>query len=320
MSSQVLYDSPGPRTRRYTLIGSLVFGALALAGLYAFVYRPLAANNQFSADLWGPLADPSNENFPLVWDRIRTGFANTLAAAALAIAASLIIGTALGVLRFRLAAVVAAPRPRTASARWWAVRTAVWVLNVVTRVFVEFFRGLPVVLTIFFTARILPEYGVDLPTRYFLVIGLALYNSVIIGEILRSGMANLPRGQREAAEAIGLSGTQTVLSILLPQAFRIMLPALISQVVVVLKDTSLGFIISYEEALQVASQIIQVLHNPIQVYAVIAAIYIALNYTLSRLATYAQRRIARGRKSPPGAVVPDVLVPSRLGGAGEGPL
>jgi glutamate transport system permease protein len=320
VSSQVLYDNPGPRTRRYTLIGSLAFGALALAGLYAFVYRPLAANNQFSADLWGPLVDPSNENFPLVWDRIRTGFGNTLAAAALAIVASVIAGTALGVLRFLLAAAVAVPRPRSAGPRWWAIRSLVWFLNVVTRVFVEFFRGLPVVLTIFFTARILPEYGIDMPTRYFLVIGLALYNSVIIGEILRSGMANLPRGQREAAEAIGLSRLQTVLSILLPQAFRIMLPALISQVVVVLKDTSLGFIISYEEALQVASQVIQVLHNPIQVYTVIAAIYITLNYSLSKLAVYAQRRVARGKKSPPGAVVPDVLTPSRLGGAGEGPV
>jgi glutamate transport system permease protein len=307
--SSVLYDNPGPKTRLYTLIGSVVFAVLALLGLYAFVYRPLDQKGQFSADLWAPLVDPSDENFPLVWDRLFTGFQNTLIAAAMAITLSLVAGTGLAVLRFRLAESVRGRRS--------PLRVLLWVLNAVTKMFVEFFRGLPVVLTIFFTARILPDYGVDLPPRYYLVIGLGLYNSVIIGEILRSGMANLPRGQREAAQAIGLTGLQTVLLILLPQAYRIMLPALISQVVVVLKDTSLGFIISYEETLQISGQIIQALHNPMQTYAVVGAIYIAINYSLSRLAVYVQRRVARGKKAPPGAIIPDVTKPSRLGGAGE---
>jgi len=133
---------------------------------------------------------------------------------------------------------------------------------------------------------------------YSLVIGLTIYNGVVIGEILRSGMEGLPRGQREAADAIGLSTFQTIRLVLLPQAYRIMLPALISQLVVVLKDTSLGFIITYEEILRVAGQTVQVLGNGIQTYVVVGAIYIAANYTLSKIAEYTQRRMARGRKTP----------------------
>jgi glutamate transport system permease protein len=315
--ASVLYDVPGPRARRVTLLSSLGVGALVLWGVYAWVYLPLDERGQFSYDLWGPLVDPSHELFALVWQRLGEGFLNTLIAAALAIVASLVFGTALGVLRFRLADIARGPRPRLRTpgvpvARRLPVVGWYWTergLGAVSRVFVEFFRGLPVVITIFFTAGILSEYGVRIEPLYYLVIGLALYNMVVIGEILRSGMANLPRGQQEAAEALGLSGLQTVLTILLPQSYRVMLPALISQVVVVLKDTSLGFIISYEEVLRVGGQIVQNLSNPIQVYAVIAVIYISVNYLVSRVAVYAQRRIAQGRKTPPVAEVPDATAP-----------
>ncbi|MDQ1676165.1 MAG: glutamate transport system permease protein [Actinomycetota bacterium] len=323
--ASVLYDAPGPRARRLTVVTSVVVGALLAYALYAWVYQPLADKGQFTHEKWGALVDPSDENFPLVWQRLGIGFRNTLTAAALSIVASVVLGTALAVLRFRLADVARGPRPRLGAAgrrpafgrvpvvlRYWCERA----LGLVTRVFVEFFRGIPVLITIFFTARILPEYGVRLSPLYFLVIGLTLYNMVVIGEILRSGMANLPRGQKEAADAIGLSPLQTIVSILLPQSYRVMLPALISQVVVVLKDTSLGFVISYEEVLRIGGQIIQSLSNPIQVYIVIAVIYILINYLISRLAVYVQRRVARGRKTPPGAVVPRVAVPDTAPGVG----
>jgi glutamate transport system permease protein len=315
--TSVLYDVPGPRARRITLLSSIAAGALVLWGLYAWVYRPLDDLGQFAYELWGPLVDPSNELFPLVWQRLAEGFRNTIIAASAAIAASLVLGTALGVLRYRLADIARGPRPALRTPGVPVVRRLpvvgwYWTergLGAVSRVFVEFFRGLPVVITIFFTAGILSQYGVQVEPLYYLVVGLTLYNLVVIGEILRSGMANLPPGQKEAAEALGLSGLQTVVTILLPQSYRVMLPALISQVVVVLKDTSLGFIISYEEVLRVGGQIIQNLSNPIQVYVVIAAIYILVNYLVSRLAVYVQRRVAEGRKTPPGAVVPEVTMP-----------
>ena len=299
MSQQtsVLYDVPGPRQRRITLITSIVASVVLLVVAYLLIYRPLDAKGQFSMELWGPLVDPSNENFPLVWDRIGLGFKNTLIAAALAIVSSLVVGTLLAVLRIQLKSLTRRRFTGLATPLAYLLRGLSVLLSAVTRVCVEVFRGLPVVITIFFVARGFPEFGISFDTLWYLVIGLTIYNSVVIAEILRSGMEGLPGGQAEAAAAIGLSPAQTTRMILLPQAFRIMLPALISQLVVVLKDTSLGFIISYEETLNIGKQIIGVLGNPIQVYVVIAVLFITVNYSLSKLAQYVQRRLSRGRRS-----------------------
>jgi glutamate transport system permease protein len=303
MSNQqaVLYDAPGPRTRRITLVSSLLAAILVLIGAYFLVYKPLDAKGQFSMELWGPLVNPQHEYFNPVWHRLGEGFRATLTAAALAITSSLFLGTGLAILRVQLKALARQRFTGLAAPAGLLLRANSWLLVIVTRFFVEVFRGMPVVITIFFVSVALPQFGLDFGTAlWYLVVGLTLYNMVVIGEILRSGMEGLPGGQREAAEALGLSNLQTTLTVLLPQSFRIMLPALIGQLVVVLKDTSLGFIISYEEVLRVSSQIIQAVDdpNPIQVYVVVGTLYIAVNYALSKLAQYAQGRIARGRKTP----------------------
>ncbi|WP_320064573.1 amino acid ABC transporter permease [Micromonospora sp. RTGN7] len=319
MSQQsVLYDVPGPRQRRITLIGSLLATVVLLVGAYFLVYRPLDTKGQFTMELWGPLIDPSNENFSLVWDRIGVGFKNTLTAAVLAIAGSLVVGTLLALLRIQLKSLTRRRFTGVATPLGYLLRGLSVLLSAVTRVFVEVFRGLPVVITIFFVARGFPEFGISLDRLWYLVIGLTIYNSVVIAEILRSGMEGLPGGQGEAAAAIGLSPMQTTRMILLPQAFRIMLPALISQLVVVLKDTSLGFIISYEETLTIGKQIIGVLDNPIQVYVVIAVLFILVNYSLSKLAQYVQRRLARGRKTAgtPAQNPPPAALASQAEGTG----
>ncbi|MEH0936758.1 amino acid ABC transporter permease [Micromonospora psammae] len=323
MSQQtsVLYDVPGPRQRRITLISSLVAAVVLLVGAYFLIYRPLADKGQFSMELWGPLVDPANENFALVWERIGIGFKNTLTAAALAIVASLVVGTLLAVLRIQLKSLTQRRFTGLATPLAYLLRGVSLLLSAVTRVCVEVFRGLPVVITIFFVARGFPEFGISMDTLWYLVIGLTIYNSVVIAEILRSGMEGLPGGQREAAAAIGLSPLQTTRMILLPQSFRIMLPALISQLVVVLKDTSLGFIISYEETLNIGKQIIGVLGNPIQVYVVIAVLFIVVNYSLSKLAQYLQRRLSQGRKTantPAQNPPPAALMSQTEGGGGGG--
>jgi glutamate transport system permease protein len=163
---------------------------------------------------------------------------------------------------------------------------------------IELLRGVPVVMAIFFASRVLPEVGVDLSLLWYLVIGLTAYNSVVIGEIIRAGVAALPRGQTEAAYAIGLTRWGALRLILLPQAFRIMLPALISQLVVILKDTSLGAFISYEELLRRGSFAVQNLRNPLQLYLLIGALFISVNYGLGRLAVVVERRVSRGRRTP----------------------
>lgn len=314
MSEQaVLYDAPGPRAKRITMVASIVTSAVIAVGVYFLVYLPLNEREQFSMELWGPLVNPGNEYFTTVWGRLADGFVATLKAAALAILASLVLGTALAILRIQLKALLQRRFVGLAQPLAYLLRGLSWALNTVTRIFVEIFRGIPVVITIFFVWRGFPSTGVDLGnTMWYLVIGLTIYNMVVIAEILRSGMEGLTGGQKEAADAIGLSSFQTTRLVLLPQAFRIMLPALISQLVVILKDTSLGFIIGYQDALRIGRSMAQELTNQIQMYFVIGVVFILVNYSLSKLAQYAERRLAKGRKTaklPAGKVPATLLLP-----------
>ena len=266
----VLYDAPGPRSRRNTLIGSVVAGVLVLAVVVVVVVR-LAEQDQFSAERWDSLVDPTTKEFPLVWTRLFIGLQATLAAAILAVLFSLVVGTLLAVTRL-------------VSAPWYR-----WLVVGL----IELLRGLPVVVTIYFANRALPVLGIDLPVLAYLVIGLTLYNSVIIAEIVRAGVNSLPRGQAEAAAAVGMTRGQSLRLIQLPQAFRVMLPTLISQLVVVLKDTALGFIILYPELLRTGQIVVQTTRNPLQMFFVIAVIFILINYSLGRLAIYVERRLSR---------------------------
>lgn len=282
----VLYDAPGPRARRRELVGTVVV-LIGFAVLAFVVFRRLADRGQFDSELWAPWVNPSSDEFGDVWSLVGKGAVATLVAAALAILLSLALGVLLGVGRMMLG-------------RWGRVPIIV---------FIELFRGLPVVVTIVFVWRAIVELGVDISmlpgerALWYLVIGLTLYNSVIIAEILRAGVAALPRGQGEAARAVGLTEGQVMRSVLLPQAFRIMLPALISQLVVILKDTSLAAVIGlgYLELLRRGNQISQVLDNPIQSLFIIAIMFIAINYALSRLAVYVERRVGSSGRTDDGA-------------------
>ncbi|MGW3472163.1 amino acid ABC transporter permease [Saccharopolyspora sp. NPDC000995] len=273
MTNSVLYEAPGPVAKRRSLLASLIIGSVLLA-IVAWVLVQLGQQGQLTAEKWGPLLDPTNGTFGPLWTLMGQGLANTLIAAALAMAFSLVIGTLLTITRL-----VSAPWYR------WAVVGLI-----------ELLRGVPVVIAIFFASRVLPSLGIDLSAMWFLVIGLTAYNSVIIAEIVRAGILALPKGQGEAAYAIGLRRSQVMTSVLLPQAFRAMLPALISQLVVILKDTSLGFILAYVDVVRQAQVIIQNLNNPIQTYFVVAVLFILINYALSKLATYTERRLSRARK------------------------
>lgn len=289
--ASVLYDAPGPKGRRRTLIISIVAGVLALLGVYQFVYLPLKARDQLSYERWSSLIDPNDPNFALVWDRLWIGIQATLTAAALAVVCSLAFGTVLAIVRLQLIALSARRYRGLPAPLAWTLRILTTGLNVVSRVFIEFARGLPVVVTLFVCWRLFTGFETSL---WPLVIGLSIYNGVVIAEVIRSGMQGLPKGQREAADSIGLSPLQAIWLIQLPQAIRIMLPALISQMVVIVKDTSLGgVIIAYEELLAIARQIIQVLANPLQVWTVVAVIFIIINYALSKLAVFAERRLSR---------------------------
>ncbi|RJK96473.1 amino acid ABC transporter permease [Vallicoccus soli] len=277
MSTSTLYDVAGPRTRRRILVGSLV-GTALLAVLVALAVQRLAANDQFDPELYEPFFQE-----PQLYDRLLTGILGTLEAAGYALVLALVLGTVLAAGRL----------------------SSTPLLRVPSRLVVEFFRGVPLLLLIFFFYLGFPRaFGINLPSLWALVFGLTLYNGAVIAEIIRAGVLSLPRGQREAGVAIGMSDGQVMRTILLPQAFRTMLPALISQLVVLLKDTSLGFIIVYGELLRIGQQLIQFFDNPVQMSVVLAAIYITINALLSRLATYVEGRQRRGRGGGPSAAAP----------------
>lgn len=295
MTASVLYDAPGPRARRNTLIFTTI-ALVALAGVVALAILQLGRNGQLDGAKWGPIFNPGNKYFLAVWKSLGTGLLVTVEAAAITLVLALAIGTVLSVLRFT----------STPAYRWLVVGV------------VELLRGLPVVITIFFAARVLPELGVKLPPLWYLVIGLTAYNCVIIAEILRSGIAALPRGQAEAAYAVGMTRFQVLRLILLPQAFRIMLPALISQLVVIVKDTSLGFLVvfGFSEFVRAANTVIQFLGGaeginlPLQMYLAVAIVFILINYGLGKLAEYIDRRSSRSKKAPADVAAPPVLVDS----------
>ena len=275
MSQQtVLYDAQGPKARRRTAVGTVV-ALLVLAGVGYVVVDRLIERDQFSMEKWGPLINPDNESFDAVWRLLGEGVVNTLRAAAVAMLLSVVLGTIIAVARLSAGRVGRIP-----------------LIGLI-----ELFRGLPVVVLVYFGVRVLPDVGVDLrglpggQELWGLVIGLTAYNMVIFAEVIRAGVASLPKGQREAALATGLTNGQTMRIVLLPQAFRVMLPAIISQLIVVLKDTSLvTFIANYDELLSQGESIRRNLDNPIQTFVVIALMYIAINYLLGRLAQYIQRR------------------------------
>jgi glutamate transport system permease protein len=266
VSEAVLYDVAGPRGRRRILLGSVAGVLLVVVVLGAAVAR-LAAKGSFDAELWRVLTESAVQRL------IGRGLVATLRAALVAMVLSMAVGAVLAVGRL--------------SRRAWVARPAgAWV---------ELFRGLPLLLLIFFLFLALPAVGITISVFWALVAGLTLYNSAVLGEIFRAGILSLPRGQTEAAYAIGLRRGQTLRLILIPQAVRRMLPALISQLVTLLKDTSLGFVIAYAELLRVGRNAVEFLGGPysIPVYTAIAVVYIAVNASLSFLARWLDRRTRR---------------------------
>ena len=266
MSEAVLYDTVGPRGRRRILVGS-VAGVVLVAVVVGAAVARLAAKGRFDPELWRVLTQGDVQRL------LADGLAATLRAAAFAMVLSMAVGGLLAI-------------GRLSRRRWLAMPVGAWV---------ELFRGLPLLLLILFLFLGLPAVGVTVSTFWALVAGLTLYNSAVIGEIFRAGILSLPKGQTEAAYAIGLRRGQTLRLVLVPQAVRLMLPALISQAVTLLKDTSLGFVIAYAELLRVGRNAVEFLGGSysIPIYTAIAVIYIAVNASLSFLARWLDRRTRR---------------------------
>lgn len=266
MAASVLFDAPGPKTRarhRVYAIGS----AIVLGALMALVVWRLYDKNQFAQIFWEPFVTPRIVNVLL------DGLFQTLRAAVFAIAGALVFGLLFGVGKLS----------DHRSVRWPS-----WVV-------VEFFRAVPLLMVIIATWYYLGAKPGP-PAFWSLVIGLVLYNGAVLAEIFRAGINAVPAGQAEAAYAIGMRKSAVMRIVLIPQAVKIMLPAMISQTIVALKDTSLGYAILAPGLTYAGKLVFGEFRNIIQTGLVLAAVYITLNLLLSWLATWAQRRFAGERK------------------------
>ncbi|SNS91803.1 amino acid ABC transporter membrane protein 2, PAAT family [Geodermatophilus pulveris] len=276
MTTPVLFDLPGPRARRRIRIATAV-GGLLVAALVALVLVRLAGNGQLEAQRWAVLFDPASQ----VPQALGQALLRTLQVALI----GMVLATALGLL---LAV------GRLSEHRW---------VRIVVSTAIEFFRAVPLLVLIFALFFLLPKFGIRLSAFWALVGGLVLYNGAVLGEIFRAGILSVDRGQREAAYGLGMRKTQVMTLVLLPQATRRMLPVLIAQLVVLLKDTSLGFIISFPELLRGARSLVEFFtlqfgnQYTFQLYVAAAVVYIVINLLLSWLARYAEGRTRRSAKT-----------------------
>ena len=263
-----LFDPPGPRARRrhavLTALGILIAGAaLALA------LRKLAQASQLQGYMWAAFGKPE------VWtEYLIPGLWGTFVAAAISVLLAGVFGLVFGVGRLS------------------RYRTVRWGCGAV----VEFFRAVPVLIMMIFAFSLYAGNQV-FPSAFnplaAVVTGLTLYNGSVIAELVRSGVHNLPKGQTEAGLSIGLAPAQILLAIQLPQALTAMLPALIGQMVVVLKDSALGYAITYQELLNWSKTLGSAYANTVPAYLVAALLFIVINYSLTNIAERVQRRVSR---------------------------
>lgn len=272
--SSLLFDAPGPkalkRIRIINWVAGIVF-AIILVLIIMRLHNPPDGENQLSWELWKPALDGE------AWsDFYLPGLYATLRATLLAVIGSVVFGLVFGIGRL--------------------------IPNVIVRgicgVVIEFCRAVPVLIMMIFFWRAFAFAGLPSPSYWSVVLSLILYNGSVVAELVRSGVGNLPNGQHEAAVALGLTRTQSLMSVEVPQAIYAMLPAAVTQLVVVLKDTALGSIIMYTDLLQESRRLGSMYFDILQTLVVAAVIYFIVCWLLSRLAEWLPAHMQKRTMAP----------------------
>lgn len=278
--SSVLFDVPGPKARfRHRILA--VIGVLGVAGVVGFIVYRFAATGQFEPRMWEWL------QYEKIQIGLLEGLLNTLKAFAAGAVLALVFGAIFAAGRLSEHAIFRTP----------------------STVIVEFFRAVPLLIMMFTFYYGLPQVGLKMTPFTVVVLSLMLYNGSVLAEIFRAGIMSLPKGQSEAAYALGMRKTQVMVLVLLPQALRLMLPTIVSQLVVLLKDTALGFIITYEELLYYARFIGsqgQFGRPLVPITIVVAAMYVAMCLLLTLLANYLEKRNRSNKKVQANIPVDDI--------------
>lgn len=275
-----LYDNPGPVARRRTLVASVV-SLLVIAGVVGAGLWKLGEAGQLAADRWTPFFSSDIAEYLLI------GLRGTLQAAVVVALLSLPLGVLLAVAR----------TSRSAGLRVPAV------------LFIELFRTVPVLLLIYVMLFALPAYGINPGVLWKLAIPLVLANSAAIAEIVRAGILSLPRGQTEAGLSLGMRRAQVVRKVVLPQSLRNVTPSLVSQLVSLLKDTSLGYVVAFTELLYRAQVLTSFNRLLIQTYVVVTLMYLIVNGGLSFVAARLRAR-ADAPVPPPALATTGAVAPT----------
>lgn len=266
MSAHALFDAQGPRGRAIVRILTAL-SVLLVAGLAALVYWQLYRTGQLAPSKWEELLRPSTVRY----------FGRALGNTALAALGAGAIGLPLGL-------VLALGR---ISRRWWLRWPATAVI--------ELFRAVPVLLVIYVFMFALPHYGITLSMYAKLVIPIGLCAGAVLAEVFRAGVLAVPRGQTEAGLAVGLRDGVVMRLVVFPQALRMVVPALVAQAVVVVKDTAFGYVVSYPELMQSGRVLVANTNDLVQTYLVVTIVYVVVNVLISAFAQWLESRM-NGRR------------------------
>ncbi|WP_326768231.1 amino acid ABC transporter permease [Streptomyces sp. NBC_01591] len=289
--SSVLYDAQGPRAKQRNILYTVLF-VLCAAAVVWWVYDGLAEKHQLDWIKWKPFFTSSQPWVTYIWP----GLESTLKAAFFALIIALPLGALFGV-------------GRLSDHRW---------VRVPAGVVVEFFRAIPVLILMIIANAVYSEYtNISTEDRplFAVVTGLVLYNASVLAEIVRAGIHTLPKGQGEAAKALGMRKGQTMVFVLLPQAVTAMLPAIVSQLVVIVKDTALGgAVMTFPELLaSVRPMAANYGANTIACFTIVALIYLLVNFALTSFASWLEqwlRRKKKGKGTAPGGAPEIIGTPS----------
>lgn len=261
-----LYEPPGPKTRRAAAIGT----AAAIAGLIlllVLIIRQFYISGQLDSRYWYFFGKWST------WRFLGEGLLTTIRAALTGSALSFLLGFLL-------------MRGRLRENR---------LLRACCTALIEFTRGVPTLLFIYFFFLVVPQTGWRLSAFWKITLPCAISACGVVAEALRSGVNAVPRGQTEAALSLGLGKVRLFYKVVFPQAIRFVIPSLIAELVIVLKDTTFAYIVSCADLMQNAKVLISNYDALLSIYLVVAVIYILINYALNRLSDlWAKKSSAAG--------------------------
>ena len=268
-ANRVLFDAPGPRARRRIQIVT-VASVVVLVVIAAAALKQLGDHGQLEAYRWQAFTTVPYLRV------LGEGLWGTLKATGMSAVLAFPVGALFALMR------LSRRRP----------------VRLVATGYIELFRSIPLLLLIYAFLLALPRYGVNLPVFWKLVVPIVLVMSAVIAEVFRAGIRALDRGQSEAAEAIGFRYWQSMRLVVLPQAIRLVLPSLIAQLVTVLKESTLGYAVSYPELMHEGDFLTARTHLLFQTFVIVAVIYVVINFLLGRLAGWVERRLSRRPGGP----------------------